>query len=112
MAFETYNKAFAIANSVTEITLGLGTKETLQITAATLSNTSGSGRTVTTHLAFDGGAAATSNAVDYNKAVGSNAAPGSALTGHNVLPGAKIYAGADTTGVTLILSGLVTAQST
>ena len=111
MSFETYNKAFAVGSSVAEISLGLGTKETLQITAATLVNTSGSGRTVTTHLAYDGGAAATANAIDYTKAVGSNSSPGSGLTGHNLIPGAKIYAGADATGVTLQISGLVTAQA-
>ena len=111
MAFETYSKSFALATSSAEISLGLGANETLQITSAVAVNTSGVARGINLNLASDGAAAATGNAVEYGKAIGAAAASGTALTGMNVIPGAKLYGYADAAGVTLQISGLVTAQT-
>lgn len=111
MAFETYAKSFSLATSSAEIAHGLGANETLQITSAVVVNTSGAARSVNLNLASDGGAAADANAVEDGKAIGANAATGTALTGMNVIPGAKLYGYADASGVTLQLSGLVTAQT-
>lgn len=111
MAFETYGKSFALATSSAEISLGLGANETLQITSAVAVNTSGAGRSVNLNLAHDGGVAATANAVESGKAISASSATGTALTGMNAIPGAKLYGYADAAGVTLQVSGLVTAQT-
>lgn len=111
MAFETYAKSFALGTSSAEIATGLGANETLQVTSAVVVNTSAAGRLVHLNLASDGGAAATANAVEVGKSVSLGAAVGTALTGMNVVPGAKLYGYADATGVTLQISGLVTAQA-
>lgn len=111
MAFETYAKSFALGTSSAEIVTGLGANETLQITSAVLVNTSAAGRVVHLNLASDGGVAAAGNAVEIGKSVSVGAAVGTALTGMNRIPGAKLYGYADAAGVTLQLSGLVTAQA-
>ena len=111
MAFETYTKAFALGTSSAELTTGLGTNETLQITSAVAVNTSAAGRLVYVNLASDGGAAADANAVVDGKSVSVSESAGLALTGMNVIPGAKLYAYADAAGVTLQVSGLVTTQA-
>lgn len=111
MAFETYAKSFALGTSSAELTTGLGDNETLQITSATAVNTTGAGRVVHINLASDGGVAATGNAVETGKSVAATSSSGMALTGMNIIPGAKLYGYADVAGVTLQISGLVTAQS-
>lgn len=111
MAFETFAKSFALGTTSAELTTGLGANETLQITSAVAVNTTGAGRLVYINLASDGGAAAAGNAVETGKSVASSSAAGTSLTGMNVIPGAKLYAYADASGVTLQISGLVTAQA-
>lgn len=111
MAFETYAKSFALATSSAEIVTGLGANETLQITSAVAVNTTGAGRLVSLNLASDGGSAATGNAVEVAKSVSASSTAGTSLTGMNVVPGAKVYGFADAAGVTLQISGLVTAQA-
>lgn len=111
MAFETYSKSFALPSTPAELSTGLGANETLQITSAVVVNTTAAGRVVTLNLASDGGASADANAVEAGKTVSADSSAGTSLTGMNVIPGAKLYGGADAVGVTLQISGLVTAQA-
>jgi hypothetical protein len=111
MAFETYAKSFALGTTSAALTTGLGANETLQITSATVVNTSGAARLVYLNLASDGAAAAAGNAVEAGKSVSANASAGTALTGMNVIPGAVLYGYADVAGATLQVHGLVTAQA-
>lgn len=111
MAFETYAKSFALGTSSAQLTTGLGANETLQVTSAVAVNTTGAGRLVNLNLASDGGAAAAANAVETGKSVSASSTAGTALTGMNLIPGSKLYAYADAAGVTLQISGLVTAQA-
>lgn len=112
MAFVTYAKSFALGTVSAQLTTGLGANETLQITSATVANTTAAGRLVNINLASDGAVAGTGNAVEVNKSVAVAASTGTALTGMNMIPGAKLYAYADAAGVTLSISGLVTTQAT
>lgn len=111
MAFETYAKSFALGTTSAELSTGLGANETLQITSATAVNTTAAGRLVYINLASDGGVAATGNAVETGKSVSASASAGTSLTGMNLIPGSKLYGYADAAGVTLQISGLVTAQA-
>lgn len=112
MAFQTYSKKFTLGATVAELTTGLGANETLQISNATLTNTSAAGRTITINLASDGVAAATANLLESGKAIAASATSGCALTGMNLIPGAKLYAGADSASVVnLHISGILNAQT-
>lgn len=111
MAFQTYEKSFALGTVSAELSTGLGANETLQVTSALIVNTTANARLVNINLASDGAAAGTGNAVATNKSVAAGDDAGSGLTGLNLIPGSKLYAYADASGVTLRLAGLVTDQA-
>lgn len=108
----TYNKSFTLTNASVDLSLGLSAKETLQISNATLTNTSASGVTASINLAGDGGAAATGNVLENDTPIDAKGKIGSALTGAVVNPGGKIYALASTTSVVILnISGIVSGQA-
>lgn len=110
-SFIPYSKTFTLGSSLTELSLGLGSRDSLAVTNAVYTNTSGSSVTVNLSVADDGGVAATGNSFEVNKALSAYQDAGSSLIGANVLPGAKVYGGANTAGVVnLKISGYVSAQ--
>jgi hypothetical protein len=112
MAFRAYAKEFALGNSVTALSLGLGASEALLVQSATVVNKDTVTRLLTMNLNSTGGSAADANLIEYQRTLPIKTSTNTALSGKTVAPGGALYAGSDAASVcTLQISGTVIPQA-
>lgn len=112
MSYRVYGKEFLLTGTVDDLTLGLGSNEALLVSSATVTNNDSTARTLTLHLASDGGASAIGNKIENARVLPINQSTNTALSGKTIKPGGKVYAGADVTSVcTLSITGTIVPQT-
>lgn len=112
MSFRMGGGEFTLTASAVDIDLDLGPDEGFLVSSATVCNTDSTTRTVTIHLASNGGAAATGNKVEDARTCAPNQATNTALSGKTLKPGAKIWALASVTDVCILsITGTIVPQA-
>lgn len=101
----TFSKGYQLSNSMTALSLGLGANDSLLITNATVTSTTGVKQLFSSEIQPNGGSP---TPVDYQRGVPAQGSTGCGLSGQIVTPGGSISAQADVgSGVYLQISGIL-----